>query len=85
VDNKTWKKYVDCFREKFDTCEFKNELIEVCGGYDDVACTVFFHTQTNAIKWMNSQLPALESKIPRQEIDNGNIISVRKVILRIPC
>jgi hypothetical protein len=45
VDNKTWKKYVDCFREKFDTCEFKNELINVCGGYDDVACAVFFHTR----------------------------------------
>ena len=85
MDNKSWKKYVDCFRETFDNCEFKDELIEVCGGYDDIACAIFFHTRSNAIKWMNSQLPALANKIPRQEIDNGNIISVRKVILRMSC
>jgi hypothetical protein len=47
VNNKTWKKYVDCFRETFDNCEFKDELIEVYGGYDDIACAVFFHAQTN--------------------------------------
>lgn len=47
MNNKTWKKYVDCFRETFDNCGFKDELIEVYGGYDDIACAVFFHTQTN--------------------------------------
>ncbi|TMN95122.1 hypothetical protein [Pseudoalteromonas sp. S558] len=85
MNNEAWNKYVDCFRKNFDSCVFKDELINVCGGYDDVACAVFFHTQSNAIKWMSSKLPALENKIPSQEIGNGNVISVRKVIMRMPC
>ena len=50
MNNEAWNKYVDCFRKNFDSCDFKDELINVCGGYDDVACAVFFHTRSNAIK-----------------------------------
>ncbi len=85
MDLDVWNQYVCRFRDNFAICDFKDELIELCGGYDDIACAVFFHTQENAIKWMNKRLPALENKIPSQEIDKGNVASVREVILRIPC
>lgn len=83
--NDDWNTYVDSFKEHFDSCDFKDELISVCGGYDDVACAVFFHTRSSALKWMSSKLPALGNKIPSQQIRDGNVASVREVIMRIPC
>ena len=85
MNNENWEKYVNCFRSHFENCNFKDELIEVCGGYEDIACVVFFHTQDNAISWMNRKIPALDNKIPSQEIKCGNIMFLKKVIMRIPC
>lgn len=57
----------------------------MCDGYEDIACAVFFHTQGNAISWINMKIPALDNKTPSQEIKCGNIMFLKKAIMRMPC
>ncbi|SFQ38418.1 MbcA/ParS/Xre antitoxin family protein [Enterovibrio norvegicus] len=80
-----WNKYVSCFRENFEGCTFKSELISKCGGNEDIAIAIYYHSRENALKWMDSPVPALDNKVPSREISNGGSNLVRQVIWRIPC
>ncbi len=84
MDIEGWNKYVACFKDNYTSCDFKDALLEKCGGNEDIACAIFYHTQSNALKWMDSAIPALENKIPTQEINIGNSDAVRQVIWRFP-
>ncbi|MDA0149540.1 antitoxin Xre/MbcA/ParS toxin-binding domain-containing protein [Vibrio sp. LaRot3] len=80
-----WNKYVSCLEDNFESCTFKDELLGKCGGNRDIAITIYYHSQDNSLKWMDSPIPALENKIPSKEISAGRADTVRQVIWRIPC
>ena len=80
-----WNKYVSCFKDNFESCTFKDELLSKCGGNEDIAITIYYHSQGNALKWIDSPIPALGNKIPSKEISVGKANSVRQVIWRFPC
>jgi len=85
VNIKGWNKYVSCFTDNFERCTFKDELIRKCGGNEDIAITIYYHSLDNALKWMDSKIPALGNKVPSKEISSGHANSVRQVIWRSPC
>ncbi|MGF1770637.1 hypothetical protein L4D06_25140 [Enterovibrio makurazakiensis] len=80
-----WNKYVSCLRDNFEGCVFKDELISKCGGNEDIAIAIYYHSRDNALNWMDSTVPALDNKIPSQELSKVFSDSVRQVIWSIPC
>lgn len=80
-----WSNYVSCFSTNFESCTFKDELIKKCCGNEDIAIAIYYHCRNNALKWMDSAVPALANKIPSMEISAGNVNAVREVIWRFPC
>ena len=80
-----WNKYVACFKDNFESCTFKDELLKKCGGNEDIAVTIYYHSLDDALSWMDKPIPALENKIPSKEIAAGKTDSVRQVIWRMPC
>ena len=85
MNREGWKQYVDCFHDEFKKCDFKAELISACKGHEDIARVVYYHCLDHSINWLYTPVPALDNKIPSEEIEKGNDDSVRKLLWRFPC
>jgi len=80
-----WYKFAELCRSEFLLCGFQEQLISECFGHEDVAWVVFFHLQEQALNWLQSQVPALENRIPISLIETGSIDEVRRCLWSMPC
>lgn len=44
---------------KFNECEFESKLLSQCCEDQKFAAVIYYQTQSNALKWMNTNIPAL--------------------------
>ncbi|CAH9049770.1 hypothetical protein PSECIP111951_00027 [Pseudoalteromonas holothuriae] len=79
-----WERFSDLCKSEFERCEFKKELIQACAGSEKIAWVVFRHTQTRLLSWMQSKIPALGGKTPR-ECAQHEPEKLKKVLLSFPC
>ena len=82
-DQQGWIKFSSLGEAEFKKCEFKEELIKMCGGNEDIAWVVYHHNGSQSLKWMNSKIPALGNKSPRSMITN-KLESLKKVLWSFP-
>ncbi len=82
-DQQGWIKFASLGKAGFETCDFKEALIQKCGGYEDVAWVVYHHNRSQSLKWMNSKIPALGNKAPRAMVTN-KLESLKKVLWSFP-
>ena len=68
MDESSWVAFAQLCEPKFSECEFKNELLTLCGEDQKLAAVIFYQTQSNALKWMNKSIPALGNRTPSKSI-----------------
>ena len=44
---------------KFNECEFENKLLSQCCEDQKLAVVIYYQSQSNALKWMNTNMSAL--------------------------
>ncbi|MDO6464451.1 antitoxin Xre/MbcA/ParS toxin-binding domain-containing protein [Pseudoalteromonas carrageenovora] len=64
MDELSWNNFAKLCEFKFSECTFKGELVDRCGGDEKLAAVIFYHTQKNALNWMDKSIPALGNKTP---------------------
>ena len=53
---------------KFNECEFENKLLSQCCEDQKLAVVIYYKTQSNALKWINTNMSALGNHIPLKSI-----------------
>jgi hypothetical protein len=79
-----WKEFAEVCRPEFARCAFQDELIAACGGQEDIAWALFYHTQGSALGWLKAAIPALGNKRPGDLIQRGSGDRVRACLWRMP-
>ena len=83
-DQQGWERFSNLGKSEFETCDFKKELINLCGGHEDIAWVVYHHCGERSLKWMNSKIPALGKRKPKDCI-KGGVVSLKQVLWSFPC
>ncbi len=78
-----WDGYVQLCKPGFSSCTFRDELITICDGNEDIAWVVFHHNQEQAINWMQQPIPALKGELPANVV-KINADKLKNVLLSFP-
>ena len=68
----SWKDFVSHFKSVWENCSFKNELLAEIGGAEDLAMVIYGTLQGTAIKWIESEVLALEGLSLIQCLNTNN-------------
>jgi hypothetical protein len=68
MDESSWDTFAQLCETKFNECEFKNELLNLCGEDKKLAAVIYYQSQANALKWIHRSIPALGNKTPLKSI-----------------
>lgn len=60
----SWRDFVSLFKSEWKNCSFKNELLVRIGGAEDMAMVIYGTLQDSSMKWIESEIPALEGVSP---------------------
>jgi len=83
-DTENWNNFASLGKDNFESCEFKNELLSICGGHEDIAWVIYHQEHKNSLKWMKRKIPVLKGNTPEMSIKN-NISLLRQVLWSMPC
>lgn len=82
----SWIKYSSMFDDDWTNSDVQLKLLEMCNGQLDIAKVIFYHLGKSSLKWMNSNVPALDNLSPLECLNDENLIKRLKVCLhRFPC
>jgi hypothetical protein len=84
MDRIGWNRFAEVCKEEFGACSFQQELIDACGKMEDLAWATFYHTRSNSISWLSSEVLALGEKRPADLIREGKADEVRVCLWRMP-
>ena len=82
-DSKGWEKFSALCLPGFASCDFREELVAVCGGHEDIASVVYHHLGARSLEWMNRKVPALNNKVPRSRV-HGEATELKQVLWSFP-
>lgn len=68
MDESSWVTFAQLCEPKFNECKFKKKLLSQCGENQQLAAVIYYQTQSNALKWMNTNIPALGNMTPLKSI-----------------
>ena len=81
----SWIKYSNLFGEDWTNSNFQLKLLEKCNGKLDIAKVIFYHLGENSLKWMDSNVPALEDLTPLECLNDEKLINrLKECLHRFP-
>ena len=84
--DKAWEAYLENYKEKWNECEFKNELVNSLNGNNDLAIAIYGKFEDSALKYINENVPILDNITPIKCLENSTLIKRLKVaVMRTPC
>ena len=74
------------YEKEWEECSFKEELIAAVDGDLGIAIVIFGHLGGHALKWLETEVPALDGLTPKECMKTEKVIKRLKVCLtRMPC
>ena len=82
----SWIEYSNLFGEDWTNSDFQLKLLEKCNEKLDIAKVIFYHLQENSLKWMDSNVPALDNLTPLECLNDEKLINrLKECLHRFPC
>ena len=79
-----WKNFAEAVKSEFGQCGFQKELIDACGGAEDIAWAVFFHHGASSLEWLEGEIPFLNNARPCDLNRRGRCDRVRDCLWKTP-
>ena len=64
--DKAWEAYLENYKEQWNKCEFKSELINSLNGNNDIAIAIYGKFENGALSYINEKVPILDNITPKE-------------------
>ena len=84
--DKAWEAYLENYKEQWNKCEFKSELINSLNGNNDIAIAIYGKFENGALSYINEKVPILDNITPKECLENSSLLNrLKEAIMRTPC
>lgn len=80
-----WKSFVGVWRDDWSACTFKEQLLYVLSGKEDLAIVIYGLCGNGSLRWVNENVPALDGITPLQCLLSIEFLKrLRTCLMRFP-
>ncbi len=64
IGDSAWNRFVEIFRDDWDQCVFKDEIVNKLNGFVDISIVVCGQLGDQATSWIEKKIPVLDDLTP---------------------
>lgn len=76
-----WLRYAYLFKNEWDKCIIKNEILENLEGHKDIAMVMYGYGGETTLRWINQKIPSLDNLSPKECLNDSLLLKRLKSML----